>query len=397
MEPVLKSLTLKNYRSVVAERIEFDNPTFLVGPNASGKSNIVDAIAFLAEAMTQPLPAVFERRGGVDKVRNALANSSGSSLAVGVEIGGADWTARYALEVQIPDGPAKRVFEVVREQCIVESPGRQDWFDRRNGTLQSNVGAQLQARPEYLVMPILGGLTQLNAALQVLMSMRVYAIRPDNMREARTPDSGEVLLRDGSNIASVVERIIASRRSSHIDINAELWDPLRVVLPGLDYVIAKSETGKITLEFRQSIKNSPMTFEASAMSDGTMRTLGFLAAILQQQKPSVLVIEEPEASIHPAAAMGIMQDILHSYSEDRQIIVTSHSTDLLDTKWIGHRHLRVVSWQDGETRVTRVSKGTSNILDRHLAYAGEALRTNMLHAPDPLPPPSDLHLFRELP
>jgi predicted ATPase len=399
MEPVLKSLTLKNYRSVVAERIEFDNPTFLVGPNASGKSNVVDAIAFLAEIMTEPLPAVFDRRGGADRVRNTLARFNSDSLALGAEISGADWTANYGVEIQVYPGGHNRI-GVIREQCAVESGGERHWFDRRDGTIQSNIGAQLDPHSSYLAMPVLGGLTQLNAVLQVLMSMRVYAIRPDSMRKAQSADSGQVLLRDGSNIASVLESItsVHSPEDSEARLWEELWGPLRVVLPGFHSVKPISEGGKLTLEFRQKFKNGPERFDASAMSDGTMRALGVLAALLQKQKPSVLVIEEPEASIHPAAAMGIMQDILHSYSEDMQIIVTSHSTDLLDTKWIGDRHLRVVSWEDGETRVTGVSKGTRNLLDRHLAYAGEALRTNMLHAPDPLPPsPEDLHLFQELP
>ena len=66
MEPLLRSLILKRFRSIPSEQVTFSNPTFLVGQNGSGKSNFVDVFSFLAEAMVSPLQAVFDRRGGID-------------------------------------------------------------------------------------------------------------------------------------------------------------------------------------------------------------------------------------------------------------------------------------------------------------------------------------------
>lgn len=63
-DPILCRLVLHRFRSLAKEQVEFDNPTFLVGQNGSGKSNVVDAFAFLAEAMVSPLQAVLEHRGG---------------------------------------------------------------------------------------------------------------------------------------------------------------------------------------------------------------------------------------------------------------------------------------------------------------------------------------------
>jgi len=104
MEPILRSLILKRFRSIPAETVEFDNPTFLVGQNGSGKSNFVDVFAFLAEAMVSPLQAVFDRRGGIAAVR---IRSSGQSyppnLGLGVtfgEINGDTRSARYAFEIR---------------------------------------------------------------------------------------------------------------------------------------------------------------------------------------------------------------------------------------------------------------------------------------------------------
>ena len=72
--PVVQSITLRRFRSLRDAEVKLDNPTFLVGPNGAGKSNFVDAFAFLAEAMISPLPAVFDRRGGVATVTHRTSN-----------------------------------------------------------------------------------------------------------------------------------------------------------------------------------------------------------------------------------------------------------------------------------------------------------------------------------
>jgi len=70
MDPILRSLVIKRFRSIPVETVELTNPTFLVGRNGSGKSNLRDAIDFLAEAMSTSLQSVFDRRGGFAIVRN---------------------------------------------------------------------------------------------------------------------------------------------------------------------------------------------------------------------------------------------------------------------------------------------------------------------------------------
>ena len=76
MDPMIRKLILKRFRSIPSEEVAFDNPTILVGRNGSGKSNFVDAFAFLAEAMVSPLQAVLDRRGGIGAVRNRTSGQS---------------------------------------------------------------------------------------------------------------------------------------------------------------------------------------------------------------------------------------------------------------------------------------------------------------------------------
>src|SRR3989304_5336358 len=103
MEPVLRTLVIKQFRSIPLVRIDFENPTFLVGRNGSGKSNLVDAFSFLADAMTLPLQAVFDGRGGISVMRNrSSGRSHPSNLGFRVEFGplnGEISGAHYAFEV----------------------------------------------------------------------------------------------------------------------------------------------------------------------------------------------------------------------------------------------------------------------------------------------------------
>src|SRR5436309_703483 len=130
IKPVVRSLILKRFRSIPSERIEFDNPTFLVGRNGSGKSNLVDAFSFLADSMSVPLQAVFDRRGGIGAVRNRTSGQSyPPNLGLCVEFGSINSTTiggRYAFEVRALKDYG---FEVVREQCLLEDRGgKRSWF-----------------------------------------------------------------------------------------------------------------------------------------------------------------------------------------------------------------------------------------------------------------------------
>ena len=91
-------------------------------------------------------------------------------------------------------------------------------------------------------------------------------------------------------------------------------------------------------------------------------------------------IEEPETALHPAAA-GVLADILHEASRRVQVVVTSHSADLLDRETIPLESILAVVSEDGETKVSRPDEaGRVTLLDG-LFTVGELLRMNQL-APD---------------
>ena len=112
-----------------------------------------------------------------------------------------------------------------------------------------------------------------------------------------------------------------------------------------------------------------------------------MSEIAQNPPPSLLVIEEPEATIHPGA-LGAILDLIRHASRMMQVVVTTHSPEVLDAKWIEDKNLRIVSWQEGASHVLLLSDTSREALDKHLMGAGELFRSNVLE-------PQDLFLKKE--
>ncbi len=122
------------------------------------------------------------------------------------------------------------------------------------------------------------------------------------------------------------------------------------------------------------------------MSEGTLRALGLLIALFQGsgvQAPSLVGIEEPETGLHPAA-FAVMREAMSRAAERTQVIVTSHSPDLLDDPGLDPDALLAVTSVDGATRIARLDEASRTAMRTHLFSAGELLRLNQL-APEPAP------------
>ncbi len=397
VEPAVTRLIIKRFRSFPSEQVDFANPTILVGRNGAGKSNLADVFAFLAEAMLSPLQAVFDRRGGISTVRNRTSGRSyPPNLGLAVELGqmnGQVVSGRYAFEVKALPNYG---FQVVREQCRASfKGGKRYWFDRMDKLETNAQGLIPSLDPSSLCLPVVGGDERFAPVLKTLSSMRRYSIEPSKIREMQDPDSGSSLRPDGSNAASVLQELTRSD-SDAVDRVCEL---LEAIVPKTKSVRSLKHGNKLTLEFvQQWAAGKSLKFEAFNMSDGTLRALGLLMAVFQRPSPSLLVLEEPEATIHPGA-LGSILDVIQQASATMQVVITTHSPELLDAKWIQDSHLRIVSWEDGASRVSPPSESTRDALKTHLIGAGELLRSNALHPQDLFLEPMDLrrgNLFETL-
>jgi predicted ATPase len=382
MEPIIRRLIIKRFRSFPNEVATFGNPTFLVGRNGAGKSNFVEIFSFVSEAMTSPLQSVVDRRGGITRMRfRDSAPNSPSNLGIGIDLGAVNEEvndARFAFEIK---EVSRYGFEIVREQCqVVYKDGNRYWYERTREKFETNVhGLAPVVQPIALSLPLIGGDQRFAPVYKALSSIGVYSVDPQRVAEAQDFESGAILEGDGSNAANVLQEL---ERSSPETV-ARVYEYLRGILPSVATVRAKPQGHKLVLEFVQQWSQSQsLTFDAPSMSEGTLRTLGLILSVFQPTKPSVLVIEEPEATIHPGA-LGTILDLIRHASRNMQVIVTTHSPDLLDAaSWIGEEHLRLVIWEDGASHIAPVAESVKRTLRSHLMGAGEVLRSNAL---DPAP------------
>lgn len=372
-------IVIKRFRSFPSAVFELDNPVFVVGRNGSGKSNLADVFGFAAEAMTSPLQAVFDGRGGIATVRNrSSVKSAPPIMGLAFEFGAFNGIegGRFAFEVKALPNYG---FRIVREQCLVRrKDGARWWFDRTD-TWKSNADGLTPAlEPTALALPLVGGDERFAPIFKVLSAMRVYSIEPAKLREMQDPDSGTILKPDGGNAASVLQEL--SRGENAKRTQQEVHRILESIVPETKSVSPKKHGNKLSMSFLQQwAEGKKLTFDAFSMSDGTLRSLGLIMAVFQKQSPSVLVIEEPEATIHPGA-LGAVLDLIRRAAKSMQVIVTTHSPELLDARWIGDANLRIVSWTEGASHLSLPSAATREAMRSHLMGAGELLRSNALHA-----------------
>jgi predicted ATPase len=228
-----------------------------------------------------------------------------------------------------------------------------------------------------------------------MKSMAVYSIDPGKLREFQEPDPGNRLSSDGSNAASILRGIAGDATSLR-----RLFEILSAVVPDLQRVRPQTLGRKQQLRFYQQwAENQRLAFDAFSMSDGTLRAFGILLALFQADAPRILVIEEPEASLHPAAAATIV-GALRNECPKTQVIISTHSPEVLDLADPEADEFRVVTWDKGRTRIGFVEGAAKGSLQKHLATAGELFRMRILDAPPLFRPFSDdeqLPLFAELP
>ena len=125
------------------------------------------------------------------------------------------------------------------------------------------------------------------------------------------------------------------------------------------------------------------------MSDGTLRAVGALTALFQEDEagpPTLVAIEEPETALHPAA-VGVLLGAMRSVSDHTQVLVTTHSPELLHSDDVRTDELLAVSAETGVTVIGGIDVGSRDILADRLFSPGELLRLDQLE-PDSAAPPA---------
>nr|VFJ95981.1 MAG: Predicted ATPase [Candidatus Kentron sp. LFY] len=376
----LTRVVLRNYKSIANCDVHLGPLTYLVGLNGSGKSNFLDALHFVRDALAGSLDNALNERGGISEVRR---RSGGHPTHFGIRLEFRIQNKKpghYTFKVgALPEGG----YEVQMEECTIGGEGKGPFFRvERGNVVKSSEETFPTVMADRLALVNASGLPTFRPVFDALKSMNLYNLNPKLIREYQKPQDGRFLKSAGENITSVLGHL---KRTAPESIQI-IHEYLQVVVPMIRGVERKRIGPWETLEFQEGVVGTQDSWQFYAwnMSDGTLRALGILTALFQGNRdyaPSLIGIEEPETALHPGAS-GALREALQRASRKTQVIVTSHSPDLLDDMDLLTEVLLAVVSGDGDTRFAPLDETSKSILRDGLFSAGELLRQDQLK-PDP--------------
>lgn len=370
----------KNYKSIAACDVRLGALTYLVGPNGTGKSNFLDILHFVKDALEASLENALHLRGGLSEVRR---RSGGHPTHFGVRLDFCLPDMRFGYYAFNVGARPAGGFEVQKEELRIGALGDGPSYLVERGVAKSHSeGVFPVSTPDRLALVNAAGLPAFRPVYDAFVSMGFYNLNPRIIRDLQKPQDGASLKPIGENIASV----LAYMERYAPDAKRQVEEYLGLVVPTVHGVQRVGVGHMETLEFRQDTAGAkhPWRFNANSMSDGTLRALGILVALFQggeDVKPALVGIEEPEVALHPAAA-AVVRDALARAAQRSQVIVTSHSPELLNDSSVDVDSLLAVSAEDGATLIAPVDEASRDTVRKGLFTPGELLALNQL-APDP--------------
>ncbi len=379
--PLIRRVVIHNYKSIAKCDVTLGRFNVFVGRNGAGKSNFLDALQFVADALSPgSLSHALESRGGIRGVFNRR-ESYPRSFRIELDIQLPGKYARYSVEV----ASKKRGFWVEEESLWVEDALSGDVIDVlicKAGKVEFSTYEKLseyEYAEDLLLLPIPASIPLFRTICDALSAIDRYQPTPDQIRMPHRIEPEAALNENGRNIASVISRLAREQPATW----TRVVEYLSQIVPGLIEVKPLEFSGYGFLEFVQQVhgESLPRTFDSQNMSDGTLRSLAVLVAALQHlgQRDSshVIGIEEPETGLHPAA-MAVLLDALREASVNTQILITTHSPDLLDRLDIETDSLFAVSDESGGTVIATIDRASASAIRDHLYTPGELLRMDQL-------------------
>ncbi len=337
---VIKTLAFGNYRSLRDLRLSVGRLTVITGGNGTGKSNVYRALRLLVDAAEGQLGRALAREGGLPSAMWAGEKSQRTSAtkneAPRLSIGFADDDIAYELRLGVPpriDSAFRLDPEVKAETIRMVSKPRVHLLERRNQSamlrdhdgnavtfdarleLSESVLSQLAEPHRY---PILSMLRERLRRWRFYHQIRTDADSP--VRAVQTGTRTPVLAHDGHDLAAALQTII------EVGDERALAEAVAEAFDGASVSIASDEA-RFRIEFTTPGVFRPL--DGAELSDGTLRYLALLAALQSPRPPELLVLNEPEASLHPRVLEPLGRQIV-SAAKRSQVIVVSHAAALVE-------------------------------------------------------------------
>jgi predicted ATPase len=349
---MLTTLAISNYRSLRDLVIPLERLNVITGPNGSGKSSVYRALRLLAETAQGRLIPTLAREGGLqstlwagpENITRAMLQGeqpiqgTRRSEPINLRMGFASDSMGYLIDLGLPPPRPPSAFSLdphIKRECIWTGPflrRASQFVDRENSVVKIkgddkqwdvlSVGlASFDSMLTQLADP--KGGSELLQLRELLRSWRFYDhFRTDADAPARMPQVGThtpVLSNDGHDLAAAIQTIL------EIGDPEALSEAVEDAFPGASLDVSVNE-GRFELSMQQhGLLRAMRTAE---LSDGTLRYLLMIAALLTPRPPELLVLNEPETSLHPDLLPALGR-LIGKAARRSQIIVVSHASRLI--------------------------------------------------------------------
>jgi type I restriction enzyme M protein len=365
-----RRIEIENYRSIKSSTVVLAPFTVLVGPNGSGKSNFADALVFARDVALDAATALASR-GGIVGVRRWRPSKP---TDVTLDLRAA--SSRDALEnsyvrhlFKIHSGKTGAYAFSSEEISVVERAESLAKVTRKDQKLSGRPPLGAAPSPTASAMTLAKQLTPFEKT-SALRNVRRYRLNPDEMRKPRVAADDTRLSESGANIAGAVRSI------KHSGGHEAIMRPMQKIIPGLEDLRVEQVGRHEVLRFKQRQDGDHVAeFEATEMSEGALRALGIVVAAHQMERDELLIIEEPEVSIHSGAA-GLLFDVLKEASERGAVLLTTHSADLLDKA--KDEEILVCSYREGVTNIGPLARAQRQVVRDGLFSLAELMRSEPL-------------------
>lgn len=336
--PELDWIEVAGFTSIAATKVELRPINVLIGPNGSGKSNFIRAFQLLHEIRGGRLQAAVARAGGADRLLHFGAKTTGElrlALSFGEGVNGYEIvltpTAGDRLTPQ-----RESVFYWDRSKFL--RPFDEPLFPRGDEAGISDETKQKIAR--YV--------------RERLDSWRLYHFHDTGpsspLKLTSQIDDNRFLRPDGANIASFLN-LLHVQHHDHYQLIRRSVQRVAPFFDDFQLEPLRLNPSTIRLEWRHV--GSDAYFDATSLSDGTLRFIALATLLLQpdEMRPSVILIDEPELGLHPAA-VTLLAALIRQASTTTQVIVSTQSPQLLDH--FQPEDVLVAERVDGGTRLSRL-------------------------------------------
>ncbi len=376
---MIKKVWAKNYRSLADVEVELEPITVLVGHNGSGKSNFVDVLRFIFDALRLGLDSAIINRGGMSMLGRWSPEDGPYDIEIGLEIETAIFKASYMFVLK---NKRHGEYRIKREVCHIQDIQDQTefTFETKDGDwIHIPYGNYEPVIPDrVLILTLLGSTKRYGVLYEYLLWFGFYNIYPNALVEPQKPANPYPLDEHGINLASTLREMQKAKNRSYIDLN----EAIQNVISGIAGFQVEQVGGYLVIRLQHDMaENEKALFELSQESDGTLRLLGILVALYQDFPRTLLALEEPELTIHPGA-LSILWEEIEAASDNHQTIITTHSPDLLDM--CKAEQIRVVEKINGRTQIDSIDERQKEAIQERLFAPGELFRAQGLYRAEQL-------------